>query len=92
MMFGIAILLMMASTIAVHLGLPQATEKVASQICKCNKCLSFWVTLGGLLFFGSNITLAILLSLVMSYASNWFSLILIALNNLFDKIWEKLRK
>ena len=86
----IAIAVMMSATIAVHLALPQAVWSVAGKVCKCHKCLSFWATLVVLLFAKCNIIAAILLSMLMSYMSNWFGLLLLWLNHKYDDLWQRL--
>ena len=91
-MVGIAMLLMVIATTAVHLGLPQAMAQVGMKICKCHKCLSFWLTLLGLLVIGCPIHYAALLSLMAAYLSNWLSLLLIMLYDLYDKLWQRLNK
>jgi len=89
---GIAMLLMAGATLGVHLGLPQAIAAVLAKICKCHKCLSFWTALVGLLAAGCSLAVAVLLSLLAAYASNWMALIFILLNNGYNKIWRKLNK
>ena len=89
---GIAIVLMMAATLAVHLGLPQAIAKVISKICSCHKCLSFWICLIAMAYVGFPLVLTLLLSLLAAYASNWFAIILVMLNRIYDKLWEILGK
>lgn len=89
---GIAGLLMMAATIAVHLGLPQAIAAVVSKVCKCHKCMSFWLALFGLCVAGCPIYIAALLSLFAAYMSYWFSMLLIVLNKLYDTLWQRLNK
>lgn len=92
MMVGIAILTMAVASVAAHLGLPQAISKVVSQVFRCHKCLSFWSTFIVLMYFGESIFVAILLSVVSAYVSNWFAVLLIVLNNLYYKLWGKVNK
>jgi hypothetical protein len=92
MILLIAIAVMMAATIAVHLGLPQTISNVVSRVCKCHKCLSFWVTLAVLLLIGCNIIIAAMLSLVMAYMSNWFGMLLIWLNDKYGELWQRLNQ
>lgn len=89
---GIAMLVMVAATIGVHLGLPQAIAGVVAKICKCHKCLSFWLSLVVLVAIGCPLPHAALLSLCAAYMSHWLSLLLIMLNQLYDKLWERLNK
>lgn len=90
--FGIAMVLMIVSTIAVHLGLPEAIAGVVSKICKCHKCLSFWSTLIVLTYLTGDIVAASLLSIVAAYASNWFAILLILLNRIYDKLWQRVNR
>lgn len=91
MSVAIAIVLMVVATTAVHLGLPQEIAKVIMKICGCHKCSSFWLTLVILSLY-SPLWLALLLSFTAAYLSNWFALLLILLNKLYDRLWGKLRK
>ena len=90
--FGIAMVLMMVSTIAVHLGLPEAIAGVVSKVCKCHKCLSFWSTLIVLTYCTGDIVAASLLSIVAAYVSNWFAMLLILLNRLYNELWQRMNK
>lgn len=88
----IAIVLMMVATTAVHLGLPQAISKVVVKVFGCHKCLSFWTTLLVLQIAGASLQVALPLSFLASYLSNWFAMVLVVLNKFSESIWEKLRK
>ena len=88
----IAILLMLAATTAVHMGLPQAIALILSKVLTCHKCLSFWFVLAGLLYAGCQPKYAVLLSILMAYLSNWFAIVLILLNRLYTRLWEKVNK
>ena len=92
MMVGIAILTMVVSTMAVQLGLPQAISSIVRKVCECHKCLSFWSTLIVLLYFGSDIFVAVLLSIVAAYISNWTAIALIILNKIYEKVWERVNR
>ena len=89
---GIAIVVMVVATVAVHLGLPQAIGRVIAKILACHKCLTFWLTIGVITFCGCPTLLVLLLSLFAAYTSNWFALLLVILNKLYDKLWEKVNK
>ena len=92
MMVGIAMLIMIVVTTAVHLGLPDAIAKAISKVMQCHKCLTFWLTLIVLTLLGTNIFIAALLSIFAAYVSNWFSLLLNALFKLYNRLWERLNK
>ncbi len=87
-----AIAVMVVATIVVHLSLSQAVMAVVAKVCKCHKCLSFWATLVVLLWSRCNPIAALLLSLSVSYLSNWFGLLLVWLNRKFNQLWEKVGK
>ena len=88
-MIWIALQTMMAVCLAQHLGLPQAIASVVLKICKCPKCMTFWSTLLVLLMTGCDILIASALSVLMSYLSHFFGLVLMVLNNLYDRLWER---
>lgn len=88
----IAIVLMMVATTAVHLGLPQAIAKVMVKVFGCYKCLSFWTTLVVLQLAGVSLEMALPLSFISAYLSNWFAMLLVVLNKLSERLWERLRK
>lgn len=88
---GIAALLMTVATVAVHLGLPQAIAGVVTKICRCHKCLSFWLTLIGLTLIGCPLDLVVLLSIAAAYMSDWLGMLLVVINKISNKIWERLK-
>jgi len=88
---GIAVLVMVTATTGVHLGLPQAIAGVVAKVCRCHKCLTFWLTLGALVAVGCPLLHAALLSLLMAYMSHWFSVVLVWLNKIYERLWEKVK-
>jgi len=88
----IAIAVMAGVTLAVHLGLPQAIAGIVNKICGCHKCLSFWSTLIVLTYAGVHPAVTALLSICMAYASEWFAIVLVLLNKLYERLWRKVRK
>lgn len=92
MSIGIAIVLMMVATVAVHLGLPQAIAKVLVKVFGCHKCLTFWTTLIVMQLCGYSLIIALPLSFLSAYLSNWFALLLVLLNKLYDKLWQRVNK
>jgi hypothetical protein len=91
MSVGIAIVLMVAATMAVHMGLPQEVAKVITKICGCHKCLSFWLVLV-VTAMEEPLWLALLFSLLAAYLSGWFAVVLVILNKIYEKLWERLNK
>jgi len=88
----IAIVLMMVATVAVHLGLPQEVAKVLVKIFGCHKCLTFWTTLVVVQLFGYSLLVALPLSLAAAYLSNWFAVLLVILNKIYNKLWQRVNK
>lgn len=88
---GVAIVMMMSATLAVHMGLSGAIGKVVAKVLGCHKCLSFWLVLVVMVHVYP-IWLALLLSLVCSWLSGWFGMVLVVLNRIYERLWEKLRK
>lgn len=86
----IVLLTVVNATIAVHLGLSVAIGKVLVKILSCPKCMTFWASLGLLILFGCNIFIAVILSLLGAYVSSWFALLLIKLNQKYNKLWQRL--
>ena len=91
MSVGIAIVLMVVATTAVHMGLPQEIAKVIAKICGCHKCLSFWLTLAVTATL-CPLWLALLLSLLAAYISGWFAVLLVVLNKIYEDLWQRLNK
>ena len=92
MMIKIAIAVMIGCTLAVHLNLPQAISGVVSKICRCHKCLTFWATMILLILAGCNIIIAAMLSIAAAYLSNWFAMLLVWLNKMYDRVWQRLNQ
>ena len=88
-MFWIAVMAMFTACLAQHLGLSQAIANVILKVSKCSQCLSFWCVLAALVSVGCDLIIALLLSILMSYLSHYFNLVLMILNNLYDWLWRK---
>lgn len=84
-----ALSVMIAATLIQHLGLAEAVVGVLGKVTKCNQCFVFWSVLAALVYDGCNIIQAVVLSILAAYLSNWFILILIQLQRLFDYIYGK---
>lgn len=87
--FWIALSVMVASVLVVNLGLGEAIAKVSDKVLQCPTCLTFWGTLGALLYNGADVVLAVVLSILMAYVSNYFGILLTVLNRLYEKLWER---
>lgn len=88
----IALVAMVVANLAQHLGLSEEIAKVVGKIARCPKCLSFWIVLLVLGLSGKRLTIAIALSMFCAYLSNWFGLLLLWLNKVYNKVWERLNK
>ncbi len=84
-----AIAVMIAATLMQHLGLAEAVSKVVGKIASCNQCCTFWTVCAALVYFQQDLVVAAMLSIFMAYASNWFVLLLIYLQRLFARLYEK---
>lgn len=83
---------MIGAILGQHLGLFEAISKIALKISQCPKCSTFWGCLIILLFSGDNPIIAIFLSIIAAYMSYWVGLLLLLLNQLYNKIWERLQR
>ena len=88
----VALIAMMVAVLAHHLGLSEAIANVVSKIARCPKCLTFWLVLLVLMVTCENTVVAISLSLLCAYLSNWVGLLLMWLNKTYNKVWERLNK
>ena len=81
-----------AATLAVHLGLTEAIASVVSKIAGCEKCASFWCTAAALWLSGADLIVIVTLSILAAYASHWVGIILIVLQHIYNKVWQKTNK
>lgn len=88
----VALVAMIVAVLACHLGLSEAIAKVVSKVARCPKCLTFWLVLLVLMVSCDNTIVAISLSLLCAYLSNWLGLLLMWLNKTYNKVWERLNK
>lgn len=91
-MIWTALIVMMIACVAQHLGLPQAVAMVLVKVAKCPKCLTFWLTLTVLLIAQCNILIAIMLAVVMAYLSYYWGIVILLLQKLYNRIWERLEE
>ena len=85
----IALTVMMAATLIVNLGLGKAIADVSGKVLNCSTCLSFWGVLAALLYTGHNIVLSVVLSIFAAYLSNFFGIVLMVLNKIYNTLWER---
>jgi hypothetical protein len=88
----IMLIAVFVATLGVHLQLWSAITNITHKVAQCPKCSSFWLTLAVLLYQGCDIIAAIALSIVGAYIAHYVGLIFVALNKLYDKLWQKLNK
>ena len=88
----IAICAAMSAVLMQHLGLCEAVAEIVGKIAKCHVCCCFWGTLAALVYSDCGIIAAISLSIVMAYLSNYFCLVLIVMQKLYEKIWQRINK
>lgn len=79
-----SIVLMVSVTLIHHLGLAQAIAEVVDKVLSCSQCLTFWSVLAGLLYIGQDIITAMFFAITMAYLSNWFGLLLLYLQRIFN--------
>lgn len=91
-MVWIALTVMIVAGLAHHLGLPQAIASVVAKVARCPKCLTFWATFIVLLIVGSGLLFAIMLSVLTAYLSHYWGLVMMLLNDLYNKLWERVNK
>ena len=91
-MVWIALTVMIVAGMAHHLGLPQAIASVVAKVARCPKCLTFWATFIVLLIVGSGLLFAVMLSVLTAYLSHYWGLVMMLLNDLYNKLWERVNK
>lgn len=82
----------MVGVLIQHLGLSEAIANVIMKIAKCHRCCAFWLTLATLLYFGNEPFISLSLSILMAYLSNYLGLLLMLVNKLYLRLWQKIEK
>lgn len=91
-MAWIAVCAAVSAVLMQHLGLCEAIAEVICKIAKCHVCCCFWLTLAALLYSGCGIIAAVSLSIVMAYMSNFFSIILVLMQKIYNQLWKKVNQ
>lgn len=91
-MVWIAICAAISAVLMQHLGLCEAIAEVIGKIARCHVCCCFWLTLAALLYSGCGIIAAISLSIIVAYLSNYFGILLMLMQKIYEKLWEKINK
>lgn len=84
-------MLMASATMANHMGLVDAVERVLGfglPILNCPKCCTFWLTLLYTLLAGETVIHSVAISFLMAYLAYWFNLILGVADTLYNRIYE----
>ena len=90
-MVWIALTVMIVAGLAHHLGLPQAIAAVVAKVARCPICLTFWATLFVLMLTGSDFIVAVMLSVLAAYLSNYWGLVTMLLQKLYSYLWKRIR-
>lgn len=85
----IAALAMVSAVLIVNLGLGEAIAQVSGKILQCPTCLTFWGALAALLYHGTEIVVAVSLSILSAYLSNFAGIILMVLNKWYERLWQR---
>lgn len=85
----IAMLVMLSAVLIVNLGLGEAIAEISEKILKCPTCLSFWGALAALLYDGTDIVIAVSLSILVAYLSNFVGIVLMMFNRLYSWLYGK---
>jgi hypothetical protein len=92
MIHAIATMLLVTviSVIAVHLALTETIARIALRIARCERCTAFWSVLFILALTIDDYLTAVALAITAALLSHWFAFVLIVLQKLYDRIWQKL--
>jgi hypothetical protein len=80
------------ATVGVHLGLFEAVTGVIGRMARCEKCCSFWFCLMVAWYTGENIVSAFFYAIVAAYLSHWIGLLLILLNKIYERLWQRVNR
>lgn len=88
----IALIVTVVASLAQHLGLSEAIAKVFAKVTRCPKCLTFWAVMLTLLLVSAHPIVAITLSMLCSYLSNWLGLLLMWLAKIYNMLWQRINE
>jgi hypothetical protein len=91
-MLWIMLTAVIVATVGAHLGLWSAIVQVAQRVAKCEKCASMWLSLSALLYADCPLIAAVVLSIFGAYLSFYVGLILVLLNKLYNRLWQRINK
>ena len=87
-----AILAVIATTLAHHLGFFDALLGILTKVLKCYKCCTFWVVLCVIMYIYKGIIAGLITALCAAYLSHWVMLLWGELNLLYNKVWQNQEK
>ena len=93
MNLGDIAMLIISATMANHLGLVDAVERVARHrlpVINCSKCLAFWSVLLCAILSGARAIPAVAVAFASAYTAVWLELLLGSIDTLYNKIYESL--
>jgi hypothetical protein len=82
----------MAITLAVHLGLTEAIAKVVGKVAQCERCATFWGTAVVLTLMYDDIVAIVALSILAAYTSYWIGIVLMLLQHIYNRLWERVNR
>ena len=86
-------MLVLSATLANHLGLVEAVERVLKHkipILNCSKCASFWSVLIFSLATGQGLIASVAVSFLCAYAAVWLELLCGYIDTKYNKIYENI--
>lgn len=84
------VIMMLGISLAHHLGLVTRAAEIVNEIAGCSMCSTFWGTLVLLCILGCPFMVAVGLSLLASYLSNWVNLLYWWIDHLYERLWQKM--
>lgn len=91
-MLRVTLTAFIVALLAHHLGLAEAIAGVVGRALKCVKCLVFWTVQLAVYMYSYDPLYAVGIALSCSYLSHWAGLLLMWLNKIYNKIWQKVNK
>lgn len=91
-MLGEGLVIALCLILAHHLGLVEKVMEVCEKIAGCSMCSVFWGTALVLIVEGATIFEAVAIALPLAYLSAWVGILLARLDELYERIWERMGK
>ena len=90
-MWGDIAMIVFSATLANHMGLVEAVEKVIKHkipVVNCSRCLSFWLVIVYSLLCGTDVIHSVAVSFLSAYAALWFELSLGLIDNIYKDVYK----